>query len=324
MKQVTVIKSIQAQQEDLEKIHQYTMREFTEQELYLFSVVLCDNEIDRDYEYFTEQALVKLSQLYLGKTGIFDHDPKGENQTARIYDTEVLRDHTKKTQYGEPYTYLKAKAYMVRSEKNRDLILEIDAGIKKEVSVGCSVTNVICSICGADLKTEHCNHIKGKTYQGKTCCNVLSNPVDAYEWSFVAVPAQRNAGVIKMFGDYTGSCNFEQLKKKFWESQDSITLSKQEIGCLTEQIQKLEQLKQLGEDYLRELRNRVVKLAFLTDSQLNSKVVASVAEKMSVEELKSFQTYYEKKLSLQQTENQMQLGQIQSEQSNSQYESFKI
>ena len=61
---------------DLECINQYTRRPFTEQEVYTFSVVLCDNEIDRDFERFSVEALHTLSQLFLGKTGIFDHNMK--------------------------------------------------------------------------------------------------------------------------------------------------------------------------------------------------------------------------------------------------------
>ena len=38
--------------------------------------------------------------------------------------------------------YLKAKAYLLRTEKNAALIQEIEAGIKKEVSVGCSVMTI--------------------------------------------------------------------------------------------------------------------------------------------------------------------------------------
>ncbi len=30
---------------------------------------------------------------------------------------------------------------------------------------------------------------EGKTYDGRLCCTVLDDPYDAYEWSFVAVPA---------------------------------------------------------------------------------------------------------------------------------------
>ncbi len=124
---------------------------------------------------------------------------KSKDQSARIYAAEVVTDETRKTTDGENYTFIKAKAYMVRTEKNKDLIAEIDAGIKKETSVGCCVKDISCSVCGKNIKTEGCEHQKGRVYGGKLCCYLLSEPTDAYEWSFVAVPAQKNAGVIKSF-----------------------------------------------------------------------------------------------------------------------------
>ena len=51
-----------------------------------------------------------------------------------------------------------------------------------------------------DLRGEPygtCAHRKGAVYDGETCLAVLSEPLDAYEFSFVAVPAQRAAGVTK-------------------------------------------------------------------------------------------------------------------------------
>lgn len=185
--------------EELELIGKFARKKLEKDELYTFSLILCDNEIDRDNEKFTIQALNTLAKLFVGKTGIFDHNMKSKDQSARIYAAEVVTDSTRKTADGEDYTYIKAKAYMVRTEKNKDLIAEIDAGIKKETSVGCCVSDISCSICGRNIKTEGCEHQKGKTYCGKLCCYLLSEPTDAYEWSFVAVPAQKNAGVIKSF-----------------------------------------------------------------------------------------------------------------------------
>lgn len=57
--------------EDLEKINRYTRRAFQEEELYTFSVVLCDNEVDRDMERFTIPALERLGELFLGKCDSF-------------------------------------------------------------------------------------------------------------------------------------------------------------------------------------------------------------------------------------------------------------
>lgn len=197
---------------ELDKINSLTRREFTEKELYTFPVTLCDNDIDRDGEAFSDAALEQMQKLFVGKTGIFDHDPKGSNQTARIYDTEVVTDPDRLTAFGEPYKFLRGKAYTVRTDENKSLIAEIDAGIKKEVSVSCSANDRICSICGQNMNKEPCEHIKGREYDGKLCYYTLGDITDAYEWSFVAVPAQPRAGVTKKFEkEETKMAEFEPL-----------------------------------------------------------------------------------------------------------------
>lgn len=209
-------RSIDITDEVLEKINVHSVKPLTAEEVYCFSVLLCDNEIDRDYERFSEQSLKTLAEMYIGRTGIFDHNPKGENQTARIYHTEVKSCPDRKTGSGESYTALMGHAYMVRTEDNKSLIAEIDGGIKKEVSVGCAVGAKICSVCGADMLKNPCAHIRGKYYGEKLCFATLENPTDAYEWSFVAVPAQRNAGVTKTakkYGDVESSESRDKLIK---------------------------------------------------------------------------------------------------------------
>lgn len=187
--------------EMLTQLNTFTRRELTADEVYIFRVRLCDNEIDRDGERFSLKALDEMKELFLGKTGIFDHDPSGEKQSARIFQTEVVTEEDKTTAAGEPYTSLCAYAYMVRTEGNRDLIREIDGGIKKEVSVSVSAGSQTCSICGKERRIAPCTHMKGQEYGGRRCHTVLSQITDAYEWSFVAVPAQRNAGVTKHYSD---------------------------------------------------------------------------------------------------------------------------
>lgn len=49
---------------------------------------------------------------------------------------ELVREPEKLTKAGDGYCWLKGYAYMMRTESNRDLIAEIEGGIKKEVSVG--------------------------------------------------------------------------------------------------------------------------------------------------------------------------------------------
>lgn len=183
----------------LEKINSFTQKELTLDDIYIYHVRLCDNDIDRDVECFADNSLIQLQKLFVGKTGIFDHNPTANGQVSRIFDTEVVSDNSKLTIDGRPYKWLKGYAYMIKTPTNADLIKEIDGGIKKEVSISCSAKSHKCSICGTNKFKNSCSHLKNSHYNGKLCYTILDDITDAYEWSFVAVPAQVNAGVIKHF-----------------------------------------------------------------------------------------------------------------------------
>lgn len=262
--------------EDMAKINALAKKELTEQEVYTFAVRLCDNEVDRDMECFDRAALEELGRLFVGKSGIFDHNWSAQGQTARLYKTEMCRGEGR-TQLGEDSWYLKGWAYMLRSEKNRELIEEIEAGIKKEVSIGCSVGERVCSVCGK----SQCQHQKGQLYNGKLCCHVLKHPTDAYEWSFVAVPAQPKAGVIKAYGQNSGL----SLKE----------LSRNSLRAAAE-LDALEKEAELGRSYLKGLRRDVVRLAGAADSALDLEIFSGAAEKLDEQELLALKQAYEARL----------------------------
>ena len=233
---------------DLEAIGAFTRRAFAPEELYVFSVVLCNNDVDRDHEKFTRRALEELGALFVGKTGIFAHSMKSGDQAARIYATEVVPVPGRKTADGEDLVTLQAKAYMVRTPGNAELITQIDGGIKKEVSVSCAMGSAVCSLCGADRRSGGCSHVPGRSYDGKVAFTVLSDATDAYEWSFVAVPAQREAGVVKHYdsskGDKTVTEN--DVRKTLQNSKGAVTLTCDQARALARQLDTLEQEAQLG------------------------------------------------------------------------------
>ena len=189
---------------DIALINQYSVKELTPEEVYCFSVVLCDNEVDRDLERFTNASLEALAPLFLGKTGISDHRWSADRQIARLYSVEV-EDAGKKNSLGEPLKVLRGSAYMLNNESNKPVVEAIEGGIMKEVSIGCTIGKCTCSICGEPLRLDwrtwkhQCEngHIKGDKYDKKLCVGNLEEPGDAYEFSFVAVPAQPGAGVTK-------------------------------------------------------------------------------------------------------------------------------
>ncbi len=238
---------------ELEAVNRFAKTPLAAEQVYTFSLRLCDNEVDRDFERFDAAALERLGELFVGKSGVFDHQWSARGQTARIYRTEVVREPSMTTAAGDEYRWLKGWAYLLRTEKNANLIAEIEGGIKKEVSVGCSMGRSVCSICGAEQ--GGCRHVKGQVYGEKLCFAELQEPVDAYEWSFVAVPAQRGAGVLKRFGG---------------EDRRLAPLRKE---------------AELGRKYLAELRREVVRLAMLADDQLDGAIFARAAERMEEPEL---------------------------------------
>lgn len=284
------------QNSDLALINSYTRRELKKDEVYVFSVVLCDNEIDRDYERFSEESLNKLAELYIGKTGIFDHEAKSENQTARIFACEVRQISGKLNSLGEPYLQLVAKAYMPRSPKNEDFILNIDSGIVKEVSVSCSVENVSCSICGANMKIAPCRHIKGKKYGDNPipCHLILDNPTDAYEWSFVAVPAQKGAGVIKgfNFNKIEGSDFMHNILKKL-DLGEAVSITKAQAVELNNYILDLKKQANDGLIYKNDLQKEVTRLCCIAQPEIETRIINDVAKKMTIEELKAFKKSFE-------------------------------
>ncbi len=189
---------------ELKEINKHTLEPLSAEDVFTFSAVLCDNELDRQHEFFSEKALKDMKKLFVGKTVIKDHMARADNQVARIYATELV-ETGKTTAAGTPYKQLKAHCYMVKTDSNKDLIAEIKAGIKKEGSVGFRAASSICSICGTDNAKTYCPHWPGRTYAkegGQMVCTFkLDGVKDAYEFSLVAVPAQRAAGVSK---SYTG------------------------------------------------------------------------------------------------------------------------
>lgn len=242
----------------LEAINAQAKAKLTAEQVYVFSVRLCDDQVDRDYERFDTAALPVLAKLFIGKTGIVDHKWSSDVQVARVFAAEVVKE-------GD-ISYLKAWAYIRRGGNADEVIADIEAGIKKEVSIGCSMGRAVCSICGSDHGT--CGHQKGEFYDGMQCVAILQEAMDAYEFSFVAVPAQRSAGVLK--GLSTKKVSLKELADEFGAQAEYRALFKQ---------------AQLGQAYEKQLQNEVVRLCLALELGVEEPVLRSVMEKAAAEEL---------------------------------------
>ena len=284
MKNGKVIKSAgeHSLSEEMALINAYARRELSPEDVYVFSVALCDNDIDRDYERFTVESLFELEKLFVGKTGIIDHDPSAKNQKARIISCKVESAEGVKTAIGDDLFRLTARAYIRRTEGNAELIEAIESGIVKEVSVGCSIGRTVCSVCGNDIHSPLCGHIKGRVYDGEQCYCELLEPKDAYEFSFVAVPAQRAAGVIKSKKKEKRMTDISKLL-----SCESLTLEGEELKALREYIEGLKTESEYVNAYREELTGRLTESFARKGIRLSGDVAYSVTSKLSVTELRA-------------------------------------
>lgn len=253
----------------LEKINALAKARLNGEQVYVFSLRLCDDQMDRDFERFDTQALPELARMFLGKTGIVDHQWSTEKQVARIFETQVVQEGS--------VSYIKAWAYIRRGGANEETIADIEAGIKKEVSVGCAMGQAVCSICGGEYGT--CGHSKGQSYDGQVCCAILRQPVDAYEFSFVAVPAQREAGVLKAMG--AGQKRLKELAEQF--------------GAQGE-YQALKQQAALGQRYRKELEDSVVRLGLSLELGLQEPVLRRLAQCAGAEDLTAVKAAWQERL----------------------------
>lgn len=234
-------------EKQLEKINALSKTALRPEDVYVFAVRLCDDQVDRDCERFSQQALQQMAGLFVGRTGILDHEWSADRQVARIFDAQV--------EYGGGCSFLKGWAYMLRTPENESLIRSIDGGIRREVSVGCAVRQTICSVCGEAYGS--CQHRKGETYGGTLCTAVHTDIADAYEFSFVAVPAQKEAGVLK----------------------------KELVGGTEAELKALRADAELGKRFRTELEENVVKLALQLELGAKDELLRRMAKGLSAEDL---------------------------------------
>lgn len=77
---------------------------------------------------------------------------------------------------------------------------DIKSGLLSTVSIGMTGHDVRCSICGQDLNESPCEHVRGESYDGQTCCWDFFS-MSPIELSYVIVPSDKYAKNIKVYDD---------------------------------------------------------------------------------------------------------------------------
>ena len=97
----------------------------------------------------------------------------------------------------------------------------VRTGLLQTVSIGGRTNDVRCSICGADMKNDPCDHIRGQVYEGQVCIWMI-NAVTPDEVSYVIVPSDKNAKNIKIHYDDSADTKVSESAGNVREAQTEL------------------------------------------------------------------------------------------------------
>lgn len=265
-----LVKTQEEIEEALKKINEHTLSPLSAEDVFLFDIELCDNDIDRVGDKMSDTFLEQLAAKAVGLTGLKDHDWSSDNQMARLYDAEVVVDPGQFTQLGEPRKYVLGKAYTLKRFK--DYIEKINAGLLKECSIAFESYGDTCSICGCPSHKGYddrgrCgnNHLAGEEVDGQLCYTSINNLGDVLEWSLVAVPCQHKAGIKNKGLGGSLMSRTELLLRQFMNGKAFKAASKEEQ-------EKIEQVLKESETEKKELNDEDIKGLISENEELKAKV----------------------------------------------------
>lgn len=164
----------------MEAINRYALRPLAPEEVAVFRLDLCNNQVDRHYSRFPDEELERVNALTPGRPLMERHDMTGTLPRGTFFRSRLHRDGNRVS--------VRPEVYVLRSAGNRDFILNIEGGVYRETSIGFSFRRPECSVCGRDLRT--CAHVPGRTYGGKPCHFVMRGVMEVLEGSVVPAGSQ--------------------------------------------------------------------------------------------------------------------------------------
>lgn len=138
----------------LAKINGFALKELTVDDVYVRKCLLAHNAIDRDNERFPEGLLDNFAETLPGKSLLFGHDRRSYLPLGLFFDasTEVMSVDQFKALTGEaprlPEGMSEVKVlwgwfYIAKTATSSDMIVNIEAGVYRHVSIGFAASDLI-------------------------------------------------------------------------------------------------------------------------------------------------------------------------------------
>lgn len=192
--------------EQLVQINQHTLKDLTADELYVRQFVVAHTAIDRDGEVIGDDLIANMSKTLAGK-GLFEKHPQSydgssapgtgkwfstELKTVSLDEARAVLGDVKFAPNATTAKLLYASAYVARTQKNADLISDIDAGIASFVSASFTYSD--------ETPLE---------VQGVKVATLLHGEGEALEASLVWLGAQPGAKAVKSANSNKSTNNSE-------------------------------------------------------------------------------------------------------------------
>jgi len=176
----------------LADINSFSLRPLATDELVVFTMDLCHNQMDRHYSRFPDEELEKINRMVPGRPLMERHDLRGTLPRGTFFRSSLHGDGTRGRLSVRP------DVYVLRTADNASFIHNIEGGVYRETSIGFSFRTPECAICGKDLRT--CDHVPGRTYGDTVCHYVMRDVLEVIEGSVVPTGSQGTAFVPRRSG----------------------------------------------------------------------------------------------------------------------------
>ena len=182
-------------EENLRLVNRLAQSPLTKDQVYIRSMYLCSSQVcETDWCRFSDRALEGICEKVVGESVLAGHD-KRSLPVARFFKARIVeRPEVADPLTGEPTKWIRAWFYWLKETRGaRDLALNMDGGIYREVSISWRYRGGRCSIC--DGPTRACRHTPGEVHDGNLCFVWIDEVLDVLEGSLVYRGADRETGI---------------------------------------------------------------------------------------------------------------------------------
>ena len=176
--------------EDIAAINEHTLSPITAEDVAVFRMDLCNDQIDRHISRFPIEELQRISEdLIVGKPLMELHDMpshglfgsnRGSQPVGKFFRSQVVKENGTVS--------VRPDVFLLRGHGDDDLIAKIDAGIAAGTSISFELDRPECSSCGCDIRD--CAHMPGEDVDGELCHVILREVTDVFEGSIVPLGSQ--------------------------------------------------------------------------------------------------------------------------------------